>query len=326
LLQKNNSQHLLAEIQKKINGAKVDENDRVPLQLVTEDVNITAAITREPNLGLKIVSLIDLETIPLYKTVKHSTNIILSYSEKIPLHIFLKLLVRYFKVITEVVTIDVEEYPNKIIIKLIANMPEIVSHHQVEGVALGIYRILNKFYSLKADRVKFSHALPSKNLEIYQQTLGVTPEFEQGIDSLEFSIPHVESDETDHSYYLLSSLQNLLNLEFPNTSYTERCHHILKCLLSLGDPKRESIAKVLNLSVSSLQRRLKEEGSSFKAVLLTARKQLAHEYLISQKRSINDTAFLLGYQSAIQFSTAFKKWFGLPPSQYKKGDIESRKH
>ena len=316
LLESTNRLHLFDEIENKTHYFKADDNGRVPLNLVTEDIDTVAAITQESNLGLKVVNMTDLEKIPLYKTIQHAINIIFIDTKKIPLHILLKLLVRYFSVISEVVTLAVEEHQDKIIIKLIPNMPDMVSLHQIEGVALGIYRILNKFNKLNTSRIQFCHDQPSDDLAIYQDILKIKPEFNQQIDSLEFSIQNNESDDDEQTYQLMSSLQNLMNLEFPHTSYSQRCRHVLKCILSLGTPKREKVAKVFNLSISSLQRRLKEEGTSFKDVLLATRKELAYEYLVVQKRSVNDAAFLLGYQFRIQFIHAFKNWFDLTPTQY----------
>ncbi len=109
----------------------------------------------------------------------------------------------------------------------------------------------------------------------------------------------------------------MLDKDFTHTSYTQRCQHILITIIGLNEPTREQVAQVLNMSVSSLQRRLREEGTSFKALLLDVRKKLAHKYLIEQGLSATDTAFLLGYHSNSQFFGAFKSWFEMTPRAYK---------
>ncbi len=323
LLKNSNRLHLLAEIEGKVRRPTPDKYDRVPLSRVTENIKKVASIIHEPNMGLKIASLADIENTPLFKTVKHSISIISSYSEKIPLHILLKVMAHYYKVQTEAFTLDIEEYPDKIIINLIPSMPDIFSHHQSEGATVAILRAIDKLSPLKARRIQFSHAQPSADIAIYQDILKIKPEFDQPINSLEFSILHIENYHDDKSYDLMAALQNLMNAQFPDAGYTERCQHILKCILSLGPPKRENIAKVLNMSISSLQRRLKEEGTSFQGVLLAIRIELAHEYLVTQQRRVSDTAFLLGYQSVTPFFNAFKKWFALTPSQYIKKEKDS---
>ncbi len=323
LLKKSNRLHLLSEIERQVQKPTPDEHDRVPLSRVTENIKKLAAIIQEPNLGLKIVSTANIEETPLYKTFQHSINIISSYSEKIPFHILVKNLAHYFKVQSEAFTLKVDEYQGKIIINLIPNMPDIYSHHQIEGASAAILMAVNKICQIKASKIRFSHGQPSDDIAIYQNILNIKPEFNQPINALEFIVPNNENYHDDNTYDLMGALQNLMNAQFPDASYTERCQHILKCILSLGPPNREHVAKVFNLSISSLQRRLKEEGTSFQAVLLATRMELAHEYLVTQKRRASDTAFLLGYQSASQFFNAFKKWFALTPLQYIKKDNDS---
>ena len=323
LLQKSNRLHLLAEIESKVKKPTPDAYDRVPLSHVTENIKKLAAITQEPNLGLKVASMSNMEETPLYKTIQHSVNIVSSYSEKMPLHILLKGMAHYYKVQSEAFSLKVDEYQGKVIINLIPNMPDIYSHHQTEGASAVILTAVNKLCHLKASRIRFSHGQPSDDVAIYQNILKTKPEFNQSINALEFIVPNNENYHDDKTYDLMGALQNLMNAQFPDAGYTERCQHILKCILSLGPPKRENVAKIFNLSISSLQRRLKEEGTSFQDVLLVTRMELAHEYLVTQKRRASDTAFLLGYLSASRFFNAFKNWFELTPSQYVKSHVSS---
>ena len=53
-----------------------------------------------------------------------------------------------------------------------------------------------------------------------------------------------------------------------------------------GMPKQEHIADTLHVSLRSLQRRLKEEETSFKDLLEDTRQSLAEQYLREQHRSI----------------------------------------
>mgnify|MGYP000571274207 FL=1 len=73
----------------------------------------------------------------------------------------------------------------------------------------------------------------------------------------------------------------------------------------------------MSISVSTLQRKLRVQQTSFKELLLETRQTMAHELLITHQRNVSDMAFLLGYQSSSQFFKAFKKWFDLTPLEYK---------
>jgi AraC-like DNA-binding protein len=87
--------------------------------------------------------------------------------------------------------------------------------------------------------------------------------------------------------------------------------------LSSGHATQESIAKALNLSPRTLQRKLKEEGTTYKQLLDTTRRELAAQYVKESHLSVNEITFLLGFSEPANFSRAFKRWTGVSPSQYR---------
>jgi AraC-like DNA-binding protein len=74
----------------------------------------------------------------------------------------------------------------------------------------------------------------------------------------------------------------------------------------------EHIAKRLGLTARSLQRRLKDEQTSFHAVREQVRNELARRYL-AERLSIAEISFLLGFSEPSAFFRAFKRWTGLTP-------------
>jgi len=84
-----------------------------------------------------------------------------------------------------------------------------------------------------------------------------------------------------------------------------------------GPPSQKKIADALHLSNRTLQRKLKEEGTSFIDLLQEARLQLARKYLAEPRRSILETAYLLGFSEPSTFSRAFKRWTGQSPQDYR---------
>ena len=81
---------------------------------------------------------------------------------------------------------------------------------------------------------------------------------------------------------------------------------------------QESIAEPLNISGRTLQRKLAEEGTSFKELLDDVRQELALRYLTASDMSISELTFMLGFVDQSSFSRAFKRWTGQTPSQYRK--------
>ena len=84
-----------------------------------------------------------------------------------------------------------------------------------------------------------------------------------------------------------------------------------------GIPKQEAIADTLHVSLRSLQRRLKDEDTSFKDLLEDTRQQLALQYLRDARRSIGEITYLLGFSEPSNFTRAFKRWTGKSPAQYR---------
>jgi AraC-like DNA-binding protein len=92
---------------------------------------------------------------------------------------------------------------------------------------------------------------------------------------------------------------------------------ILIDLLPSGEVTEESLAASLNLSQSSLQRRLKKESTTYRAVLQEVRCNLAGRMLEDGSKTLNEIAFLLGFADLSAFSRAFKRWTGMAPSSYR---------
>jgi AraC-like DNA-binding protein len=77
------------------------------------------------------------------------------------------------------------------------------------------------------------------------------------------------------------------------------------------------IARSLNVSLRSLQRKLSEQGMTFKQLVETTRRDLALQYVRDTKHSFNEIAFLLGFTEPANFSRAFKRWHDKTPSQFR---------
>jgi AraC-like DNA-binding protein len=85
-----------------------------------------------------------------------------------------------------------------------------------------------------------------------------------------------------------------------------------------GRPNQEAIAKTLHVSLRSLQRRLKDEATSFQELLETTQQELALQYMRDSRRSIGEITYLLGFSEPSNFTRAFKRWTGLSPAAFRK--------
>lgn len=89
-------------------------------------------------------------------------------------------------------------------------------------------------------------------------------------------------------------------------------------LIRGGKTHLEDLARSLQTSPRSLQRRLGEHRLTFQALLGQTRQQLAEAYLRDPNVELAEVALLLGYSEQSAFTRAFRQWTGLAPLQWRK--------
>lgn len=93
---------------------------------------------------------------------------------------------------------------------------------------------------------------------------------------------------------------------------------ILVEILPAGKSGIEDVAAALGMSRRSLQRKLKEEDTTFQKQLNHVRELLAKNYIQNTELSSEDIAYLLGYQDLNSFFRAFSLWTGMSVTVYKR--------
>jgi AraC-like DNA-binding protein len=81
-------------------------------------------------------------------------------------------------------------------------------------------------------------------------------------------------------------------------------------------PSLEQVAEQLEMSSRTLHRRLEAEGVRFRDMVNETRMHRA-EKMLKQGHSVTDIAHTLGYGDSANFTRAFRRRHGVPPSQYK---------
>ena len=87
---------------------------------------------------------------------------------------------------------------------------------------------------------------------------------------------------------------------------------------NIGDaPKLETVAEILDMSVSTLKRKLSEENSSYTRILEEARKDIAMHCIGEKDMQINDVARFLNISSDSNFHKSFRRWTGMTVNEFK---------
>jgi AraC-like DNA-binding protein len=77
------------------------------------------------------------------------------------------------------------------------------------------------------------------------------------------------------------------------------------------------IARALDMTVRTLQRRLSLVGVSFGQLLDQTRRELAEHYLADSTISLTEVSFLLGFSQPSSLTTACRSWHGCTPMQWR---------
>jgi len=94
--------------------------------------------------------------------------------------------------------------------------------------------------------------------------------------------------------------------------------------LANGQNNIEVVSEYFSITSRTLQRRLSEEGISFRRILDETRSEMAFIYLSNTNLAAYEISFLLGFEDKNSFFRAFHRWTGTTP-QSTRASLEERK-
>lgn len=129
--------------------------------------------------------------------------------------------------------------------------------------------------------------------------------------------PFISQNDAMWEYFEPELRRRLSELDIDDT-YAARVRSALIELLPAGEGSIDDVSSKLGCSTRTLQRKLKEQDTTFQKQLNHTRELLARHYLKNSDMSSDDIAYLLGYQDLNSFVRAFHIWTGITISEYKK--------
>lgn len=142
----------------------------------------------------------------------------------------------------------------------------------------------------------------------------------------QYSSLFISAEALDYPFFEQEYVEGL-DADHPFSEFFEETEPVDQLLFKLkrliiqhlpdGEVTIDQLAAKMNISRRTLQRRLSERDTSFKAILQQERSRMALKYLADERLGITEIAFLLGYADQGSFSSAFKGWQGLSPRDYR---------
>ena len=151
------------------------------------------------------------------------------------------------------------------------------------------------------------------SVQAYEEALGVRLRKSDAY-ALSFSAqdarrPFLTADAQAWTFYEPVLTQRLAEIDH-DAKTAERVHAALVEMLPSGRHSVEDVSGTLGMSARSLQRHLKQEGTSFQETLARTRERLARHYLRVSEMTTAEIALLLGYDDPNSFFRAFRAWTG----------------
>lgn len=173
---------------------------------------------------------------------------------------------------------------------------------------------------IKPEAVNLNFSLT--DVAAYTEFFGVKPQqHDDDINRVIFSCHDVEApfltvNEGMWHFFAPELRQRLSELKVAST-VASRVRSALLELLPSGQTSVERVAAMLAMSKRTLQRRLKEESTSFQIELNQTREGLARHYLVNSMIPNIEIAFLIGFDDPNSFIRAFHTWTGETPEVFR---------
>lgn len=229
------------------------------------------------------------------------------------------LALRYLNILGESVHAELVDggSPDELCLEVVVDSP--VPHEACFAVVVGQARLLaGKFRPLA---VELAHH-PDGGIEAYERFFEAPVRFGAPITRLVLSrasleVPLATADPNLLPILLRHAEELLARCGTSRSSLIADVRRVLCKLLRTSDHDVQHVAAQLATTPRSLQRRLKEEGTTFQAIRDELRRELAHSYL-KGGASIAEVSFLLGFAEASALFRAFKRWTGSTPLEAKR--------
>ena len=150
---------------------------------------------------------------------------------------------------------------------------------------------------------------------VYRRHLAAPVQFNEplaalAIDRLDLDLPLGE-----HNEELRALAVDYLNVRFPPraASVAVQVRAVIERLLGTGACGHTQVADALAMHPRTLQRRLRQEGTTFEAIKDHARRDLAQRYLTSADVPLTQLTTLLDYREQSALTRSCRRWFHTTP-------------
>ena len=230
---------------------------------------------------------------------------------------------RYFRVVGEGEDIEVERMGPHVTLRFRETDRALRGlRHNSEYIAAIIVRACRDMTRKRVSpvRAEFMHGRPNARVA-YPEYLGCPVKFHAEWDALVYDaetmrLPVIGADSKLFKV-LERACQKIIG---PTPKKQDILHQVRELVidgLAKGTVQFDDVARELNMSSKTLERRLADRKTTFSALLDEIRSGLAKHYLTDTDLRLEQIAYLTGYSEPAALVRAFRRWTGTTPMQFR---------
>jgi AraC-like DNA-binding protein len=168
--------------------------------------------------------------------------------------------------------------------------------------------------------VEYAYPAPAAAaLEAYAAQFGCPVRFNAPANALEFANADISAPIPTANPLVAEGLLRMLDERLAlaeHASFAARVREMLPAMIDGGGALRDAVARRMAISERTLQRRLADEGTDFSTLVDEVRRTLAQQYLGSDRISVKNLSYKLGFSDPSAFHRACLRWFGKAPGEF----------
>ena len=292
-----------------------DPDGRIPISAVVRLWHAITARATEPTLGLRLGTDARVREFGLvgYTMVCSKT-----------VGAALKRLDRYDRIVSETLNVELDAVAGATWVRLHVESPLRAFRPAADARLAALVSVCREIAGTPIDplTVRLPYRKPEHTLE-YERFFRAPLEFGALVTAFlvrneDLARPIAQCDET-LAGYLDRLAEQLLTPAEAGSTVGEQVRRLLWSDLPDGVPDLEELARRLGMSIRTVQRRLREEGTTFRRALTQFRRDAAPALLRDGRLGVAEVAFLLGFEDPSSFQRAFRRSFGVSPRAFRKG-------
>jgi AraC-like DNA-binding protein len=237
---------------------------------------------------------------------------------------------RFYHVVTRDIRTTVIHKERQVILECEFARPELDPDHYFLEFWLVIWHRLACWFAgatIPLVSARFSYSKPVEYFDEFKRLFPCPLEFDAPTCELRFQaidlLSPIRRSKSELERMLLTMPLELMTIPASDNSVARKVYAALRpwehgvyVTRSVDD-----VASELGMSGTSMRRKLKAEGSSYREVCESIRRDLACSKLRKTTDSIESIAEDLGYEELRSFTRAFRQWTGHSPSEYRRLEL-----